>query len=340
LYAATKRANELIARVYALQFGLRLTGLRYFTVYGPWGRPDMAPVKFARALLDDQPIEVYGEGTCEGISPTSTTSSPARWRRWTTMHTLARFRTGCTTWATAIGTLMHFIEVLARLAGRRPNLQMRPMQAGDVRSTAADIDTTTRELGWRPTTRSRPDCRRCSTGAGTTTAAVDAALDCCSRWSKWVCVFSSRTIVLIPIWYCRMRRDAVFRGHGDRSRARQGSCENEIFAAAQTGSISRGRSCRALAVALGWPALDRLHRLGSTLFVAPFAACDALCGLLIQLARDTRWAALRRQRPYHDLQPLVADLNVEQLADPCFARGLYPLAFDAYSAQIDRLAGQ
>jgi nucleoside-diphosphate-sugar epimerase len=51
-----------MARVYALQFGLRLTGLRYFTVYGPWGRPDMAPVKFARALLQDRPIEVYGHG--------------------------------------------------------------------------------------------------------------------------------------------------------------------------------------------------------------------------------------------------------------------------------------
>ena len=62
LYAATKRANELIAYVYAVQFALRLTGLRYFTVYGPWGRPDMAPLKFARAIFENRPIEVYGDG--------------------------------------------------------------------------------------------------------------------------------------------------------------------------------------------------------------------------------------------------------------------------------------
>jgi len=62
VYAATKRANELIAHVYATQFGLRLTGLRYFTVYGPWGRPDMAPLKFARAIFEGRPIEVFGQG--------------------------------------------------------------------------------------------------------------------------------------------------------------------------------------------------------------------------------------------------------------------------------------
>ena len=62
LYAVTKRANELMAAMYARQFGLALTGLRFFTVYGPWGRPDMAPIKFTRAMLAGEPIEVYNQG--------------------------------------------------------------------------------------------------------------------------------------------------------------------------------------------------------------------------------------------------------------------------------------
>jgi UDP-glucuronate 4-epimerase len=153
LYAATKRANELIARVYALQFGLKLTGLRYFTVYGPWGRPDMAPVKFARALLENRPIEVYGHGDMQrdftyiddavaGTLAALDNSGhfaqvPHR------LYNLGNSRPEA---------LMHFIEVLARVAGKTPDLKMRPMQPGDVRSTSADIEATTRELGWRPTT--------------------------------------------------------------------------------------------------------------------------------------------------------------------------------------------
>jgi UDP-glucuronate 4-epimerase len=153
LYAATKRANELIARVYALQFGLKLTGLRYFTVYGPWGRPDMAPVKFARALLDGAPIEVYGHGDMQRdftyiddvVAGTLAALDdgghfgqvPHRLYNLGNSHPEA---------------LMRFIEVLARAAGKTPNLQMRPMQPGDVRSTSADIEATTRDLGWRPTT--------------------------------------------------------------------------------------------------------------------------------------------------------------------------------------------
>jgi UDP-glucuronate 4-epimerase len=154
LYAATKRANELIARVYALQFGLKLTGLRYFTVYGPWGRPDMAPVKFARALLQGHPIEVYGHGdmrrdftyiddavagTLAALDDTGHFGQvPHRLYNLGNSHP---------------EPLMRFIQVLARLAGRSPVLQMRPMQPGDVRATSADIEATTRDLNWRPTMR-------------------------------------------------------------------------------------------------------------------------------------------------------------------------------------------
>jgi UDP-glucuronate 4-epimerase len=153
LYAASKRANELIARVYALQFGLKLTGLRYFTAYGPWGRPDMAPVKFARALLEGHPIEVYGHGDMQRdftyiddiVAGTLAALDDGRHfgevphRLYNLGHSHPE-------------PLMHFIEVLARVAGKAPDLQMRPMQPGDVPSTSADIEATTRELGWRPTT--------------------------------------------------------------------------------------------------------------------------------------------------------------------------------------------
>jgi len=153
LYAASKRANELIASVYARQFGIRCTGLRYFTVYGPWGRPDMAPVKFARALLAGRPIEVYGEGamrrdftwiddivagTLAALDET-TRFAPVPHR----VYNLGNHRPE---------ELMHFIDVLARAAGCTPRLEMRPMQAGDVRATWADIDETTRDLGWAPAT--------------------------------------------------------------------------------------------------------------------------------------------------------------------------------------------
>jgi len=153
LYAATKRANELIARVYALQFGLRLTGLRYFTVYGPWGRPDMAPLKFARALFEGRPIEVYGQGqmqrdftyiddivagTLAALRETSHFGSlPHR------VYNLGNHRPE---------ELMHFIDVLEQAVGRPAQRVLLPMQAGDVRSTAADIALTTRELGWEPST--------------------------------------------------------------------------------------------------------------------------------------------------------------------------------------------
>jgi len=153
LYAATKRADELMAQVYARQFGLRLTGLRYFTVYGPWGRPDMAPLKFARAILAGRPIEVYGQGDME--------------RDFTYIDDIVRGTLCALDETTCFGAvphrlynlgnnrperLLHFIQVLEDAIGQRAQRVLLPMQPGDVRSTAADIETTTRELGWRPTT--------------------------------------------------------------------------------------------------------------------------------------------------------------------------------------------
>jgi len=154
LYAATKRANELMALVYASQFGCALTGLRFFTVYGPWGRPDMAAFKFTRAILADEPIEVYNFGDMK--------------RDFTYVDDVAGA-------ALAVldrvpqpdGTLQHrifnvgnhrpepltrFIEVLAAAIGKTPKLQLMPMQAGDVKETYADISELQREYGWSPTT--------------------------------------------------------------------------------------------------------------------------------------------------------------------------------------------
>jgi UDP-glucuronate 4-epimerase len=153
LYAATKRANELMAEVYARQFGLRLTGLRYFTVYGPWGRPDMAPVKFSRALFEGRTIEVYGQGAMR--------------RDFTAIDDIVQGTLAALDETTKFGEiphrlynlgnhrpeeLMHFIGLLARLAGRDAKLEYLPMQPGDVRETYADIAETTRDLGWQPTT--------------------------------------------------------------------------------------------------------------------------------------------------------------------------------------------
>lgn len=153
LYAATKRADELMARVYALQFGLRLTGLRYFTVYGPWGRPDMAPLKFARAIFEGRPIEVFGQGdmrrdftyiddivdgTLRALDEdTRFDALPHR------LYNLGNHRPEA---------LLHFIDVLERAIGRPAQRVLLPMQPGDVRETAADIDASVRDLGWQPHT--------------------------------------------------------------------------------------------------------------------------------------------------------------------------------------------
>jgi UDP-glucuronate 4-epimerase len=153
LYAATKRADELIAYVYAMQYGLRLTGLRYFTVYGPWGRPDMAPLKFARAILEDRCIEVYGQGEME--------------RDFTFIDDIARGTLCALDELGKFGPVPHriynlgnnqaepllrFISVLEQAIGKSARRTFAPMQAGDVRSTVADIESTTRDLGWHPIT--------------------------------------------------------------------------------------------------------------------------------------------------------------------------------------------
>jgi UDP-glucuronate 4-epimerase len=156
LYAVTKRANELMAGVYARQFGIALTGLRFFTVYGPWGRPDMAPIKFTKAILAGEPIDVYNEGrmlrdftyiddVVRGVIAVLDLP-PARLSSGGAAHSI--FNIG----NNKPEPLLHFIDVLEAALGRKAVRRLLPMQPGDVEATAADITRLQDATGWRPST--------------------------------------------------------------------------------------------------------------------------------------------------------------------------------------------
>jgi UDP-glucuronate 4-epimerase len=152
LYAATKRADELICHTYAHLYGLKLTGLRFFTVYGPWGRPDMAPMLFARAILKGEPIRVFNNGEM--------------WRDFTFIDdivggVLAAFDHPPESLPPHriynLGNnksekLTDFIAALESALGREAAKTFEPMQAGDVEKTYADIEKSRRDLGYAPTT--------------------------------------------------------------------------------------------------------------------------------------------------------------------------------------------
>lgn len=151
LYAATKKSNELMAHVYAKLFGVASTGLRFFTVYGPWGRPDMAPMLFTKAILAGEPIRVFNNGDLsrdftyiddivEGVvrvidcAPEGETV-PAE-----------IYNIGCG----RPMPLMDFIRTLEDALGRKAVMRMLPMQPGDVYTTYADTSKLERTFGYRP----------------------------------------------------------------------------------------------------------------------------------------------------------------------------------------------
>lgn len=166
LYAATKKANELMAHCYAHLYNIACTGLRFFTVYGPWGRPDMAFFKFTRAIIAGEPIPVFNHGDMlrdftyiddivEGIiravqhqalpdanwsadSPDPGTSSAP--------YRIYNIGNGSPV------NLMRYINVLEQCIGKRANCEMLPMQAGDVPATGADVSRLERDVGYRPGT--------------------------------------------------------------------------------------------------------------------------------------------------------------------------------------------
>jgi UDP-glucuronate 4-epimerase len=166
LYAATKKANELMAHTYSHLYQLPTTGLRFFTVYGPWGRPDMALWLFTQAILAGEPINVFNEGRMrrdftyiddivEGVlrvADRTATPNP----RWSSEHpdpatSFAPYR------VYNIGNnqpveLMRLIEVLEQALGKTAVKKMLPMQPGDVPATYADVDDLTADVGFKPST--------------------------------------------------------------------------------------------------------------------------------------------------------------------------------------------
>jgi UDP-glucuronate 4-epimerase len=153
-YAATKVANEAMAASYSQLFDLPMTGLRFFTVYGPWGRPDMALFLFTRAILAGEPIAVFNHGDMS--------------RDFTYVDDIVRGVIAALDKAPSgadgvahrvynIGNhrseqLLRMIEVLERTIGRKAEKRLEPMQPGDVKATYADITAIQRDLGFEPTT--------------------------------------------------------------------------------------------------------------------------------------------------------------------------------------------
>ena len=161
LYAATKRANELMAFTYSHLYGLKTTGLRFFTVYGPWGRPDMAIYIFTKAMLAGQPIDVFNRGemfrdftyiddVVAGIMSAASRPSGAA----NASTSLADSRVYNLGNNRPVG-LRELISTLEECLGVTAVLRMKDMQPGDVPVTYADIDTAQRDLGFRPRTSLR-----------------------------------------------------------------------------------------------------------------------------------------------------------------------------------------
>jgi len=164
LYAATKKANELMAHTYSHLFGLPTTGLRFFTVYGPWGRPDMAMWMFTKAILAGKPIDVFNHGRMkrdftfvddivEGVIRTNDTVPKPQ----AVPHDADDATTAAPYRVYNIGNnqpveLMHLIETLETVLGRKAEKNMLPMQPGDVQATYANIDALQRDVGFRPST--------------------------------------------------------------------------------------------------------------------------------------------------------------------------------------------
>ena len=166
LYAATKKAGELMAHTYSHLYGLPATGLRFFTVYGPWGRPDMAPMLFARAILAGESIRVFNQGrmrrdftyiddivsgviACADKPATADcgfdTSAPDPATSWAP-HRL--FNIG----NSEPVALLRFIELLEQALGREAIRDLQPMQPGDLEATAADTSLLEAWVGFRPST--------------------------------------------------------------------------------------------------------------------------------------------------------------------------------------------
>lgn len=188
LYAATKKANELMAHTYSYLYGMPVTGLRFFTVYGPWGRPDMALFIFTKAILDGKPIDVFNFGRMkrdftyiddivEGIVRVLD-KIPESNRDWNGNNpdpstSIARYK------LYNIGNnnpveLMRFIEVLEDCLGKKAQKNLLPIQPGDVPETYAAIDDLTTDAGFTPST------------------SIENGIGKFVEWYKWYCKVNER----------------------------------------------------------------------------------------------------------------------------------------------------
>ncbi len=159
LYAATKKANELMAHSYAHLYGIRCTGLRFFTVYGPWGRPDMAPFRFASRMLNGEAIPVYNNGnmirdftfiddiTKGVVDVVSSQTSASNFR----IYNIGRGEKV---------PLMEFIRCMSEHLGVEAKINMLPMQDGDVPRTMADTQAMKRDFGYQPSVSVNEGVRR------------------------------------------------------------------------------------------------------------------------------------------------------------------------------------
>lgn len=152
LYAATKKSNELMAHVYSHLFGLPTTGLRFFTVYGPWGRPDMSPFLFTRAILEDRPIKVFNHGNMKrdftfvddiAAGVVATLDTPPSATPPYVVYNIGNSEPV---------ELMRFIQIMEEAWGKEAKKEMMPMQAGDVPATYADTEALEQATGFKPYT--------------------------------------------------------------------------------------------------------------------------------------------------------------------------------------------
>lgn len=166
LYAASKKANELMAHTYSHLFGIPTTGLRFFTVYGPWGRPDMALFIFTRKILAGEPIDVFNYGkhqrdftyiddivegvirTLDHVAPANThwsgdTPDPATSKAPYRLYNIG---------SNNPVELLRYIEILEGCLGKKAEMNLLPLQAGDVPATYADVDALIEDVDYKPTT--------------------------------------------------------------------------------------------------------------------------------------------------------------------------------------------
>ena len=181
LYAASKKANELMAHTYSHLYGLPATGLRFFTVYGPWGRPDMAPMLFARAILAGEPIKVFNHGKmqrdftyiddivegvlrcCDKPATANPEFDPLQPDPATAAAPHRVFNIG----NSQPTELLRFIEVMEQALGRKAIKDFQPMQPGDVVATAADTSALEQWVGFKPST------------------SIETGVDAFARWYRY-----------------------------------------------------------------------------------------------------------------------------------------------------------